>query len=192
MLPVVTFPENSYAKEVHKPFPLPLRRQLEGCLYATFPVQISTGLKNHPMTQDPKALVDTMLDAQKGIVDTMVENTKRFAGSNTALNETVEKGSEWYKNWLEGQKAFFGQTTQKATEATEAVKETADKAKETFQNWMGHSNAWGRQLYDMNLGWMKAMMPGQPAAANPMEAATQAWTNAMGQWQKAMKLAASR
>jgi hypothetical protein len=138
------------------------------------------------MTQDPKTLVDTMMDAQKGLVDTMVENTKRLSAGNPAISETVEKGTEWYKNWLEGQKALFGQTTQKATEATEAVKDTAAKAKETYQNWMDHSTAWGRQFYDMNLNMMKASMPNQQAPANPMEAASQAWNNAMSQWQNMM------
>ena len=49
-------------------------------------------------------LMESVLETQKNIVDKMVESTKKLTNGNTIVNETINKGSEWYNNWLESQK----------------------------------------------------------------------------------------
>ncbi len=68
--------------------------------------------------QDSKNFVENVLDAQKQAVDTMVENTRKFTNGNAMVNDTMAKGSEWYKNWLDTQKNVFSNTTEKAGNAT--------------------------------------------------------------------------
>src|ERR1700761_4396205 len=85
--------------------------------------------------QDNKNFMDSILDAQKQAVDTVVENTKKFSNGNAMVNDTVQKGTELYKNWLEEQKTIFTKTTGKANEATANVKDNASKMTEFYQNW---------------------------------------------------------
>ncbi len=133
-------------------------------------------------------MVDNLLNTQKSVVDTVLENTKKLASGNTLVSETMEKGSEWYKNWLDSQKSFFGKTTEKMTEATESIKESTDKAKETYQSMMDRQSNMMRQMYDMNMNFMKSATPAQPtASSNPMDAFTNMWSSAMGNMQNAFQ-----
>ncbi len=147
------------------------------------------------MNQESKNIIDTMMDTQKGIVDKMVDNTKQFAAGNPVLAETVEKGSDWYKNWLDSQKSFFESAAQKATTATDSLKENTEKAQESYKSMMDHQAAWTRQWQDMNAKWMNnATSMGQiPQSGNPMEGMTQMWNNSlnglnqsMSNWQRMM------
>ena len=147
------------------------------------------------MNQESKNIIDTMMDTQKGMADKMVENTKQFAAGNPAIAETMEKGSDWYKNWLDSQKSFFESAAQKATSATDSLKENTEKAQDSYKNMMDHQAAWSRQWQDMNAKMMNsATNMGQiPQNGNPMEAMTQMWNNSlnglnqsMGNWQRSM------
>ncbi|MEO6832820.1 MAG: hypothetical protein ABI378_10030, partial [Chitinophagaceae bacterium] len=82
--------------------------------------------------QNDNSILDTMMDAQKTLLDTTVENTRKLANGNTLVNETIEKGSEWYKNWLDNQKNIFSQTTEKATETAKTVKENTGDMTDFF------------------------------------------------------------
>lgn len=126
--------------------------------------------------QDNKNFVDTMMDAQKQMVNTVVENTKKLTSGNALLNDTMEKGSEWYKNWLDNQKSFMGQTTQQAGDVTDNLKQNAGQMNEFYQNWFNTQMNWGKQMWEMNLNWMKNAQ--QPApSSNPMEAMMNGWNN---------------
>ncbi|RYD52118.1 MAG: hypothetical protein EOP52_08045 [Sphingobacteriales bacterium] len=142
------------------------------------------------MNPENNQIVDNLMDAQKGMVDSMVENTKKMTAGNTMVSETIEKGSEWYKNWLDTQKSFFGKTTEKMTEAGETIKENAEKAKDSYQSMMDRQTNMMRQMYDMNVNFMKQAMPANGAAGmptgNPMEAFTGMWSNAMNTFQNSM------
>ncbi len=140
------------------------------------------------MTTETSQMVDNMLNTQKSMVDTMVENTKKLTAGNNFMAETMEKGSEWYKNWLDTQKSVFGKTTEKMTEAGNTLKENAEKAQGTYQNMMDKQSNMMRQMYDMNMNFMKSGMPAQNTTSNnPMEAFTQMWSNAMNGWQSAFQ-----
>lgn len=130
------------------------------------------------MANQTNNIMESVVDAQKKMVDTVVENTKKVANGNAMVNDTMQKGSDWYKNWLENQKNFFAQTTDKATNATEAAKENAGKANEFYQNWFTNQMNGAKQMWEMNLDFMKNAQQKNTADTNPMSQ----WTNMMNNW----------
>jgi hypothetical protein len=130
--------------------------------------------------QNTNNIVDSVVDAQKQMVDNVVENTKKFANGNNLVNETVQKGSEWYKNWLDNQTTFFKTFSGKAETATETVKENTSKMNDFYQNWMNSQLNWSKQMWDMSQDWFKnaANNVTNAAGTNPM---TQ-WNNWMNNW----------
>ncbi len=103
--------------------------------------------------QDNTNIVDNIVSTQKQVLDTIVENTKKLTSANPVVSETIEKGSEWYKNWLEGQKNMFTKTTEQAASATEHVKEsakeTSNKANEFFETFMKTQMENAKKIWDM-------------------------------------------
>lgn len=126
--------------------------------------------------QDKQNIVDSVVEAQKKAMDTIIENTKKFSNGNNMVNETFEKGTEWYKNLLENQKNMFSQATNKAEKTTETAKENTSKMNEFYENWFSTQMAWAKQMWDMN----------QDAAKNFTSNATTAHTNPFAQWQSYM------
>ncbi|HXS37928.1 MAG TPA: poly(R)-hydroxyalkanoic acid synthase subunit PhaE [Flavipsychrobacter sp.] len=126
-------------------------------------------------SQDNQNFVDNVVDAQKKAIDTVVENTTKLTGGNALVNETMQKGSEWYKNWLDSQKDFFTQTTTQATSATENAKDNVSKMNEFYQNWFNSQMNWTKQIWEMNSNWMKN-------ATNQMASAATVDANPMAQW----------
>ncbi len=131
--------------------------------------------------ENNNGFMDTMMDAQKQMVNTVLENTKKLTNGNNPITETMEKGSEWYKNWLDNQKNVLGQTADKATTATNNMQENASKMNDFYQNWMNTQSGWGKQMWDMNTNFMKNATQ-QQTAANPMEQMTANWNNMTSQY----------
>ncbi|WP_344826698.1 poly(R)-hydroxyalkanoic acid synthase subunit PhaE [Rurimicrobium arvi] len=100
--------------------------------------------------------MESMLETQKNMVDTMVENTKKMTNGNTVINETINKGSEWYNNWLDSQKKAISATTEKAETFGSAAQEQANKMNEQFTNWQTRQMDAAKQLWDMNQNWFKS------------------------------------
>jgi hypothetical protein len=120
--------------------------------------------------QNSKNFVEMAMDAQKNLVDTVVENTKKLANGNTLVKETVEKGNEWYTNWMNNQKSAFEKTTEKASEAGEQAKAGASQMQDFFSNWMNSQVNWSKQLWETNQGMLKNMQQQATSTAqNPME-----------------------
>jgi len=103
-------------------------------------------------------LVDNILDTQKKVIENVVENTKKFTtgNGNNVLNETIEKGNEWYKNWLESQKSFFtkfaGNTSAdngKAKADTKANDATTGM-NDFLQQWFDAQVNWTKQAWEMS------------------------------------------
>lgn len=124
-----------------------------------------------------KNFVETMLDAQKQMVETVTEQTKKFANGNTAAKETVEKGSEWYKNWLDSQNNMFTSAKAKAADMTGKGQESADKMTEFYQNWMNNQMEMAKQMWEMNMTHMKNNTQ-MPNNNDPMQMWNN-WTNNM-------------
>jgi polyhydroxyalkanoate synthesis regulator phasin len=130
--------------------------------------------------ENNNGFIDTMMDAQKQMVNTVLENTKKLTNGANPITETIEKGSEWYKNWLENQKNVLGQTAEKATSATSSIQENASKMSDSYQNWMNTQANTAKQMWENTTNYMKTAA--QPQAANPMEQMTNQWNNWMGQY----------
>jgi len=130
--------------------------------------------------ENNKGFMDTIEDAQKQMVNTVMENTKKLTNGNATINESMEKGSEWYKNWLENQKNVFGQTAEKATTTASNIQDNTGKMNEFYQNWFNTQMNWAKQMWEMNLNHLKTAQ--QPAASNPMEQMTNNWNNMLNQW----------
>lgn len=138
--------------------------------------------------QDSKNFVESVLDAQKQAVDTVVENTKKFTNGNAMVNDTVAKGSEWYKNWLDTQKNVFSTTSEKANNATATAHDNMGKMNEFYQNWFNTQMGWAKQMWEMNMDYMKNATQ-QNTSANPMDQWTNMWNNAssnMNNWMNGM------
>ncbi len=144
------------------------------------------------------SLVDNIIETQKKVLDSVTENTKKIAGDNTILNETIEKGSDWYKNWLESQKNMFTKATGFATHTAEngsakhenaTAKEAVAGANEFLENWVNAQSAWAKQIWEMSQEAAKKFGTGttNPFAnfntANPFANFTNHTTNPFANWQ---------
>lgn len=127
------------------------------------------------------SFMDTMVEAQKNLVSSAIENTKKLANGNALVNETIEKGSEWYNNWIENQKELISKTTEKATETANTAKNNAGNMTEFFQNWYNTQMAFGKNLWETSQNFMKDAA-GKATTGNPMEQATATYNNWMSQW----------
>lgn len=101
-------------------------------------------------------LMESVLETQKSMVDKMVESTKKLSNGNTLVNETINKGSEWYNNWLDTQKKAMSTATEKAEGLGAKTQENAGKMNEFFQNWQNQQAAAAKQMWEMNQNWFKA------------------------------------
>lgn len=128
--------------------------------------------------QDSKHFVESVLDAQKQAVETVVENTKKLTNGNAMVNETIAKGSEWYKNWLDNQKAVFSTTSEKASNLGTNVQDNTAKMNEFYQNWFNTQMGWAKQMWEMNMEHMKNATT-QNTATDPMTQMTNMWNNAV-------------
>lgn len=132
-------------------------------------------------TNNTAGFVDNLMEMHKNMVSSAVENTKKLTSGNALLNDSIEKGSEWYNNWMDSQKKLFSQSNEKATEAAESAKTNANNMAEFFQNWYNAQVNWGKSLWETTQNWMKDAA-GKATTSNPMEQATAAYNNWMSQW----------
>jgi len=126
--------------------------------------------------QDTKNFMDSIVDAQKQVVDSMVENTKKFTSGNAMVNDTLHKGSEWYKNWLDNQKSTIAQTAEKAANMNDNAQQNAGKMNEFYQNWFNTQMNWAKQMWQMNMDHMKNATTAN-TATDPMTQWTNMWNN---------------
>lgn len=133
------------------------------------------------MANQNKNFVDQVVDAQKKAMDTMVESAQKIANGNALVNDTMQKGSDMYKNWLDNQQSFFNQTSEKATNASTTAQDNMSKMNEFYQNWFNTQMNWAKQMWEMNLNHMKSATTAN-TASDPM---TQ-WTNMWNNWSNNM------
>jgi len=130
--------------------------------------------------QDNKSFVDVMVDAQKKVVDTVVENTGKFANGNPMVSETMQKGADWYKNWLEGQKTLYTKSTGNLGNMSGNIEQQMNQMNEYYQNWFNNQMNQTKQIWDMNMAYFRNA-PGTAngtADSNPFAA----WQNMMNNW----------
>jgi hypothetical protein len=128
--------------------------------------------------QDNKNFVNNIVDAQKQAVDAMADNTKKFTNGNTVVNETVQKSSEWYKNWLDTQKNIFTKATENTPDMTGNMQQGMNQMNEFYKNWFNNQMNQAKQMWDMNSGFFQNMGGNNAANMNPMNM----WQNAQTNW----------
>ena len=126
--------------------------------------------------KDSKNFVETMVDAQKQMLETVTEQSKKFANGNNVVKETVEKGSEWYKNWLDSQNNIFTTAKEKATNMTNNGQDNMSKMNEFYQGWFNTQMNWAKQMWEMNMNHMKNST--QSTSNDPMAM----WNNMTSNW----------
>lgn len=107
------------------------------------------------MSQENKNIIETVLEAQQKMVDNAIEATKKVANGNTFVAESMDKGKEMYKNWLEQQKKAFAGTSEKMDQAKESFNENMDKASSYFQNWLNGQLELIRKTWEANQNFLK-------------------------------------
>jgi polyhydroxyalkanoate synthesis regulator phasin len=165
------------------------------------------------MASNGNNIVDNILDTQKKVLDNVVESTKKFTTGNPILNETIEKGTDWYKNWMDSQKTLFTKAAGFATgsaENTDHKAETAsengnaNKGAEFLEQWMSTQANWAKQIWEMSQEAAKkfganatnpfANMTGNTAnpfafwtnqGTNPFTSWTNTHSNPFAEWQNA-------
>ena len=78
---------------------------------------------------------ETLVDAQQQAFETMVENTKKFTNGNPIVNDTIEKGTEFFKKTVDATKETIDKLNVQASTAQSQAKSGTDKANEFFTNW---------------------------------------------------------
>lgn len=140
------------------------------------------------MATNGKNFVESVLEAQKNLVDNMVENTKKVTNGNNFINEAIDKGTESYKKWIEQQQSAFNGVKEKAEEVKETAKENMNKANEFNQNWLNNQINWAKQAWEINQDFIKSSMPNADtfkANNNPADwfnTMTNGWNNMTNNW----------
>lgn len=153
--------------------------------------------------QDVNNIVGSVVDAQKQAVDTAVENAKKITNGNAMVNDTIAKGSEWYKNWLDTQKNVFTQATSKTSDMSGNMQQNMGQMTDFYQNWFNTQMNQAKQMWDITTGFFQNAANsngnmGNMANMNPMNMFqnmtgnmnnwmtgmnnTSQWMNAMQQW----------
>jgi polyhydroxyalkanoate synthase subunit PhaE len=125
--------------------------------------------------------MDSILDAQKNWLDSASEQAKKISNGNNLVNETIEKGHEWYESWIENQKKVFATSGEKVSKTAETARENASGMNEFFNNWYNTQMEFGKNIWESTQNALKDATKTNPT--NPMEwfnnNAPQNW---MGQW----------
>ena len=130
--------------------------------------------------QNKKNFVDGIVDTQKQIADAVIENTKKFANGSPIVNETVQKGADWYKNWLDSQKNIFNKSTNQTANMTNNMQENMSKMNEFYQNWFNTQATWAKQIWEMNTKYFQNATTDSTKGFNmdPMNT----WNNMQNNW----------
>ena len=118
-----------------------------------------------------KNFIETVLEAQQKLVDNVVETTKKATNNNPMVSESIAKGQEMYKNWLEQQRKAFTGSTETAENATATAKDNFEKAGSFYQTWLNNQVEMAKKSWEMNQGFLKGNMPNADTFTNmnPME-----------------------
>jgi hypothetical protein len=142
-------------------------------------------------TNNQKNFFETMLDAQQQVVDTMVEQTKKFSNGNALLNDSIEKGTEFYRKSVDAVKDTVGKVNGQAETVKEEATQSTKHMSEFFTQWQKQQQDWAQKMTDMNREFIAGMM--NPAAMQQhMQHMMSNWNGMMNpsamqnQWQQMM------
>lgn len=142
-------------------------------------------------TNNQKNFFETMLDAQQQVVNTMVEQTKKFSNGNALLNDSIEKGTEFYRKSVDAVKDTVGKVNGQAETVKEEATQSTKHMSEFFTQWQKQQQDWAQKMTDMNREFIAGMM--NPAAMQQhMQHMMSNWNGMMNpsamqnQWQQMM------
>ena len=106
-------------------------------------------------TTADKNFYENFADSQKKVIENITESASKVT-NNPVVKETLEKGSDLYKNWLDNQLSFLNEQTEKLkdTKATLSPEEVAATAK----NWMETQMKMTREFMDFSMNTLKSYM----------------------------------
>lgn len=119
-------------------------------------------------TNSSKNFFENVLEAQQQAVETMVENTKKYTNGNAMLNDTIEKGTEFFKKSVDATKEAVEKVTGQANTVKEETKNTTNQLTDFFTNLQNQQKAWSTQMMEMNKNMLSSMM-NPSAMQNPMQ-----------------------
>lgn len=90
------------------------------------------------------------------MIDTLIESTQNIT-KDEAVNNTIEKGSDLYKNWLDNQLSFMNEQTNKM-QKNPALALQQDEITETAKNWMKNQMELTKSFMDFSMSTMKEYM----------------------------------
>jgi len=94
----------------------------------------------------------TWVDSQKKMIDNMTESASQLA-KNAEVNETLHKGSDLYKNWLDNQLSFMNEQTEKMKDAKTAM--TTEEITATSKEWMENQMKMTKEFMEFSMNTMK-------------------------------------
>ncbi|MDQ3141799.1 MAG: hypothetical protein M3Q56_06085 [Bacteroidota bacterium] len=131
------------------------------------------------MANDNKfSVLENVIEAQKGLMDTITENTKKISLNNPIINETIDKGSKAYKNILEKQKELMNDSSEKINDLASETKNSLETMSTFYKTWYENQVKMANQLIESNMNWF------QMNNQNPFQAG-----NNMGMWNNWMNQA---
>lgn len=105
-----------------------------------------------------KNFIDSMMDAQTQAVDTLVENTKKLTNGNSFVNETIDKGADFYKKSMNTGRETWTKITEQGQQFQSEMKNGSDAMNTYLNNWKEQQTAWSNQLTEMNKQMMSYWM----------------------------------
>jgi hypothetical protein len=102
-------------------------------------------------TADPN-FYETWVDSQKKMIDNMTESASKFT-KDTEVAETLHKGSDLYKNWLDNQLSFLNEQTEKMKASKSGY--TPEQISATTKEWMDNQMKMTREFMDFSMNTMK-------------------------------------
>ena len=112
--------------------------------------------KMNTKTSNNKNLYATWVDSQKKMIDSLTESTQKFTKDET-VNNTIEKGSALYKNWLDNQLSFMNEQTDKMQKNPASALQQ-EEITETAKNWMKNQMELTKSFMDFSMNTMKEYM----------------------------------
>lgn len=99
---------------------------------------------------NPKNFVDLMIESQSNVVDQMIDTTKKLAKDVPFVNETLDKGHQFYKEALKNTSDFVDKTSKSIKETTTSMNENSEKAKNYFEQWFENQMNWAKTVFNTN------------------------------------------
>lgn len=98
---------------------------------------------------------ETLVEAQKEAINTMVEGTKKLTNGSPIVSDVMEKSTEFFKKTVDATKETMDKINTQASTMQSQAKMGTEKANDYFANWKNQQTDWFKQMQDMNTNFLK-------------------------------------